>query len=104
MNREEFKKKTAQLINELADYISKLEESAEEIADEAKEEYRERLDNLKELQKDLSTRFKEYEQLADSKWDVVRESAANFFTSVSQSWKENYAKLRDAFRKEKTSE
>lgn len=99
MKKEEFKQKTVDVINELADYISKLEDKAGEIAEDAKEEYRERLDKLKEMKDNLSTKLGEYEQVADSKWDVVRESASNFFTSVADAWKENFDKVADAFRK-----
>ncbi|WP_294079680.1 hypothetical protein [Proteiniphilum sp. UBA5384] len=101
MKKEEFKQKTIGLINELADYITKLEDKAGEIADDAKEEYSERLEKLKEMKDNLSSKLYEYEQVADSKWDVVRESATNFLGSVCGAWKENFDKVADAFKKEK---
>ena len=99
MKKDEFKQKTVDVINELADYITKLEEKAEELAEDAKEEYSERLDKLKEMKDNLSAKLAEYEQVADTKWDVVKESAGNFFTTVSDAWKENFDKIADAFRK-----
>jgi len=41
----------------------------------------------------------EFDKIADSKWDVVKESAGEFFNSVSSAWKESYAKIVDAFKK-----
>jgi phage-related tail protein len=93
MKKEEFKQKTRNILKELADCISKLE-------DEAKEEYRERLENLKEIRNNLAAKLEEYELTADSKWDVVKESAANFFASVGDAWKENFGNVADAFKKD----
>ena len=100
MKKEEFKQKTRELLNELADYISGLEDRAGEIAEDAKEAYRERVDNLKDIRNNLSTKLEEYEDMADGKWEVIKESAADFFASVSESWKENFGKISDAFKKE----
>ncbi len=100
MKKEEFKQKTHDVLNELADYIAKLEDKAGEIAEEAKEEYRERLENLKEIKNNLAAKLEEYEQVADSKWDVIRESAVNFCNTVGEAWKENFGKVADAFKKE----
>jgi hypothetical protein len=41
----------------------------------------------------------EFNKIADSKWDVVKESAGEFFNSVSSAWKESYVKIVDAFKK-----
>lgn len=100
MKRDDFKQKSYQVLNELADYIDKLDKKADEIADDAKEEYREQLDNLKGIRDNLAAKLKEYEKTADCKWDVIRESAGDFFTTVAESWSENYEKVADAFRKD----
>ena len=97
MKKEEFKQKTREVLNELADYISKLEDKAGEIADDAKVEYRDQLENLKGIRDNLSAKMDEYESVADGKWDVVKESAGSFFASVSDSWKENFGKVAGAF-------
>ena len=99
MEKSEFKQKTRQLIDDLAAYIDKLDQKADEIADDAKQEYREQLDNLKWIRDNLSSKLAEYEKVADGKWEVIRESASNFFASVADAWKENYEKVADAFRK-----
>jgi len=104
MRKEEFKQKTNEVLNELADYISKLEDKADDIAEDAKEEYREQLENLKEIKENLSTKLDEFERVADGKWDVVKESAGNFFASVADSWKENFGKVAETFKKEKPAD
>ncbi len=100
MKKEEFKQKTRDILDELTAYISKLEDKASEITDDAREEYQKRLDNLKDIRDNLSVKLDEYENMADSKWDVIKESAGNFFASVGESWKENFGKVTDAFKKD----
>ncbi|NMB05298.1 MAG: hypothetical protein GX976_02840 [Bacteroidales bacterium] len=104
MKREEFKQKTHQVIDELAETISRLEARAGEIAEDAKEEYKEQLEKLRELRDSLSEKLGEYDMLSDSKWDVVRESAGNFFTTVAEAWRDNFGKVSDAFKKEPPQE
>ncbi|HBT84297.1 MAG: hypothetical protein PHO13_11290 [Fermentimonas sp.] len=101
MKKEEFKQKTHKVLDELKEYIDKLEQKADDIADDAKEEYREQLDNLKGIRDKLSSRLDEYESIADSKWDVIKESAGSFFDDVSKSWKENFASVSEVFKKDK---
>jgi len=101
MKKEEFKQKTHEVLNELSDYISKLEDKAEDIAEDAKEEYREQLENLRGVKENLSSKLDEFENVADGKWDVVKESAGSFFASVADSWKENFGKVAESFKKEK---
>lgn len=103
MKKDEFKQKTCEVLDELADHITKLEERAGDIADDAREEYKEQLDRLKEIRDRLTIKLEEYDRIADNKWDVVKESAANFFASVSASWKENYERVAEAFKKESSS-
>ncbi len=101
MKKEEFKQKTHKVLDELKEYIDKLEQKADDIADDAKEEYHEQLDNLKGIRDKLSSRLDEYESIADSKWDVIKESAGSFFDDVSKSWKENFASVSEVFKKDK---
>jgi hemoglobin-like flavoprotein len=81
-----------------------LEEKVDEIAEDTRDAYRERIDYLKGVKDKLSLKLEEYENIADGKWDVVKDSAADFFVSVSDAWKENYAKVADAFKKEDAEE
>ena len=104
MKKEEFKQKTYAVLEELSDYIAKLEDKAGEIAEDAKEEYREQLEKLKGVKENLSSKLDEFENVSDSKWDVVRESAASFLATVSDAWKENYGKVADALKKDKQTD
>lgn len=99
MKKDEFKQRAYQILDELAAYIDKLDQKADEIADDAKQEYREQLDNLKGIRDNLASKLKEYEAKADCKWDVIRDSADDFFSTVADSWKENFEKVAQAFRK-----
>lgn len=100
MKKAEFKQKAHDVLDELIEYIDKLESKAEEIADDAKEEYSQQLNNLKEIRDNLSGKLDEYEKVADTKWDVVKNSATEFFANVSEVWKESYTKIANTFKKE----
>lgn len=104
MKKEEFKQKAHGVLDELIEYIDKLEKKADEIADDAKEEYYQQLDNLRGVRDNLSTKLDEYEKIADTKWDIVKVSASDFFSQVSIAWKENYSKVAEAFKKDKMGE
>jgi hypothetical protein len=43
--------------------------------------------------------MKDLDDITDDKWDIVKDSAGNFFTSVGTSLKENYSKVAGAFKK-----
>ncbi len=104
MKKDDFKQRTHKILNELVEHIEKLEEKVDNIADDAKDEYFEQLDNLKGIRDNLSSKLDEYEKIADSKWDIVKEKAGNFFEDLSKSWKENFASTAEAFRKEKKND
>ncbi len=101
MNKQEFKQNAHKVLDELIEYIDKLESKATDIAEDAKDEYNQQLANLKEIKQNLSDKLGEYDTIADSKWDVVKSSAAAFVDSVSRSWKVNYTKVSEALKKDK---
>ena len=100
MKKDDFKQKTYELLDELKEFINNLEHKADEIADDAKEAYYEQLNNLKDIRDNLADKLEKYEGISDSKWDVVRESAENFFVTVTESWKKNFSRVTEAFKKE----
>lgn len=100
MNNDNFKQKTHELLDELREFINNLEKKADEIAEDAKEEYYEQLNNLKGIRDKLASKLEKYEGISDTKWDVIRDSASNFFSAVGESWRENFSKITDAFKKE----
>ncbi len=101
MKKEEFKQKTHKVLDDLSDYIDKLEQKADEITEDAKDKYYERLNNLKGIKYNLSSKLDEYENITESKWDVIKDSSEKFFKTVSDSWKENFTKVSEAFKKDK---
>lgn len=99
MKKEEFKQKAYDVLDQLVEHIDNLEQKAGEIADDAKEEYKEQLEKLKDIRDNLSSKLDEYEDIADTKWDVVKESAGHFFAAVGDAWKEDFGKIVSAFKK-----
>jgi|SRR5690554_2424541 len=99
MEKDDFKQKTNDLLDELKDFINNLEHKADEIADNAKEEYYQQLNNLKGIRDNLASKLDEYENITDTKWDVIKDSATSFFGSVAEAWKENFNKAVEAFKK-----
>ncbi|MGI6074224.1 MAG: hypothetical protein ACOYEA_06260 [Fermentimonas sp.] len=102
MKKDEFIQRTHELIDELSEHIDNLEIKANEIKEDAKVEYAEQIENLKDLRDKLSSKLEEYECIADTKWDIIKESAGNFFEDVAKSWKENFSNVSEAFRKKQT--
>ncbi len=100
MKKSEYKEKIHELLEELKEHISNLEKKAGEIADDAKKEYHEQLNNLKDIRDNLAIKLEEYENISETKWDVVSEAAADFCASVSEAWRKNYNKAVEAFKKE----
>jgi adenylate kinase len=91
------------MIDKLDACIERLEKKASEVADDAKEEFSDQLEKLKELRDSLSSKLEEYEKIAEPKWEVIRDSAGKFFEAVSIAWKENFANVSEAFRKDRNN-
>ena len=100
MKKDDFKQKTHELLDELKEFIENLEQKADEIAEDAREGYYEQLNNLKGLRDNLAIKLEQYESLSDTKWDVIKESAGDFFDSVAEAWKKSFSKVTEAFKKE----
>lgn len=99
MNNDNFKQKTHELLDELKEFINNLEKKADEIAEDAKEEYYEQLNNLKGIRDKLASKLEKYEGISDTKWDVIRDSAEDFFSTVADSMKKNFSRVTEAFKK-----
>jgi Mg2+ and Co2+ transporter CorA len=67
MIEEDFRQRTQKVIDELAACIERLEKKASEVADDAKEEFSDQLEKLKELRDSLSSKLEEYEKIAEPK-------------------------------------
>ena len=91
--------KTVLNLDQLELRIEELMNGVADVAEEAKEEYNQHIDKLKGLKEEMSEKLAKFDEIAESKWDVVKDSASNFFSQVNDAWKENYAKVSSAFKK-----
>lgn len=101
MNKQEFKEKIHKVLDQLESRISEMKVDIANIAEDAKIEYAEQIEKLSSLRDDLADKLNQFDSVTDSKWSVIRESASSFFETVSDSWKDNYAKVVEAFKKDK---
>ncbi|MDD3787221.1 MAG: hypothetical protein PHO94_00825, partial [Petrimonas sp.] len=65
MKKEEFRSKAHSVLDQVVNRINEMEVKANEVADDAKEEYHKQLDNLKDIKKNLSEKLDEFDQVAD---------------------------------------
>ncbi len=64
-----------------------------------KDEYNKKMERLKEIKLDLTSKLNEYEEMTESRWDVVKESFDEFLVKVTKAWKDSYIKASTAFKK-----
>ncbi|NLX81870.1 MAG: hypothetical protein GXZ03_09955 [Proteiniphilum sp.] len=99
MDKQEFKTNIQSLIDQLETRIDDLGDKIEDIADDVKDEYAGQIERMKKLKDDLVEKLEQYDLLSDSKWDVVKDSAASFMSKVAEAWREDFEKVKDAFSK-----
>ena len=99
MNKQEFKQKTQETLDQLEAKIEEMTQGVNNIAEDAKEEYAEQLEKLKDIKDELSEKMGKFDDMAENKWDIVKESAASFFSKVGEAWKEDFERVKQAFRK-----
>ena len=99
MDKNEFKTKVDDVLDQLKKRIGEMEEKAVDISEDAKEEFSKQLDNLKDLQCQLASKMEEFEATNAPKWEVIKESAMKFFGDVKTSWAENFSNVNEMFRK-----
>lgn len=98
MKKESFRRKAHLILDEVIDRINEMEEKATDVSDDLKQEYNEKLSRLKEIKRDLANKLDDYEVMTETRWDIVRESFADFLDKVNEAWKENYDKASSAFK------
>ena len=100
MNKQEFKQKTQEILDQLDAKIDEMKQGVANIAEDAKEEYAEQIEKLKGLKNELSEKLGKFDDVAENKWDVVKESATSFFAKVGEAWKEDFERVKQAFIKD----
>ena len=96
MNKQEFKKSILDLIDQLDNRIDELKKKASTLAEDTKDEYSEHIESLQKLKDELADKFDQFEQVSESRWDIVKESAASFFSKVADAWREDFEKVKDS--------
>ncbi len=99
MKKEDFRQKAHSVLDEIIDSIAEMEKKANEVSDDMKEEYNERIARLQEIKHDLTKKLEDYEGMTENRWDVVKESFEEFLVRVNKAWKVSYRKASSAFKK-----
>ena len=99
MKKEDFRQKAHSVLDEIINNIAEMEKKANEVSDDMKEEYNERIARLQEIKHDLTKKLEDYEGMTENRWDVVKESFEEFLVRVNKAWKVSYRKASSAFKK-----
>jgi hypothetical protein len=95
MEKEDFKQKARESIDEIFARIDELEAKKDVVFDKAKEEYQETIGELKAKKDELQAKFKRLVEGSDDEWDEVQ----NAFSSAKDSLKEGFSKMANLFKK-----
>ena len=98
MKKEEFKQKAHSILDEVINHIADMEKKANNVSEDLKDEYNKRLARLKEIKLDLTAKLTDYEDMTESRWDVVKDSFSDFLDKVNKAWKDSYNKASKAFK------
>ncbi|HHW81089.1 MAG TPA: hypothetical protein GX746_05270 [Bacteroidales bacterium] len=99
MKKEDFRQKAHSVLDEIINNIAEMEKKVNEVSDDMKEEYNERIARLQEIKHDLTKKLEDYEGMTENRWDVVKESFEEFLVRVNKAWKVSYRKASSAFKK-----
>jgi len=99
MKKEDFRQKAHSVLDEIINNIAEMEKKVNEVSDDMKEEYNERIARLQEIKHDLTKKLEDYEGMTENRWDVVKESFEEFIVRVNKAWKVSYRKASSAFKK-----
>jgi hypothetical protein len=101
MEKEKFKEEAAKAIDEIFAKIDELEAKTEELKAqndrafaEAKEEYEEKIAQLKLKKEDLMLTYRKLQDSTEDDWDDVKLA----FSSASESFKDGFSKIASIFK------
>jgi hypothetical protein len=95
MEREEFKEKTKKSIDDLFIRIEKLEAKMKKAKADAKIEYKDEIDELKQKKAEMQALLDKVENAVGDKWEEVKTA----FSESAPSFKEGFARLAKIFSK-----
>lgn len=93
MNKEEFKAKANQTIDEVAGKINELKAKKEAAVGDSKVKYEKALQDMESKKADLQSKKADLENASEEKWDEVK----NAFSSATEDFKEGWKKLSSLF-------
>jgi len=84
MNKEEFKARASQTIDEVSAKINELKANKESFKEDAKQTYNETLKDLESIKADLKTKYANLENASEDKWDELKKSVASATESMKK--------------------
>ena len=96
MEREEFKQKAKQSIDDIFARIEQLEAKMDKAKADAKGKYKDEIEELKLKKADLQSKYEKLENAVEDKWEEVK----NAFIESAPSFKEGFSKLGKIFKKD----
>jgi SMC interacting uncharacterized protein involved in chromosome segregation len=97
MEREEFKEKAKQGIDELFVQIEKLEAKMKQASADAKIKYKDEIDELKQKKAEMQGVLDKLENAVEDKWEEVKAA----FNESAPSFREGFARLGKIFSNKK---
>ena len=95
MDKEDFKTRAKNSIDELFAKIDELEAKKGGTFEKAKEEYEEMISQLKVKKDELQAKYRKLMDGSDDEWDDVKSA----FSNASENLKEGFSKMANLFRK-----
>lgn len=93
MNREEFKAKANQRIDEISAKINELKAKRASVKEASKDKYEESIKELETRKADLQSKYQDLLHASDEKWEEVKSA----FSSAADSFKEGFSKIASLF-------
>jgi hypothetical protein len=94
MDKEKFKNKAKDSIDEIFAKIDELEVKKDKAIGEAKIEYEEKLAELKSKKIELQAKYDKLVEASEENWEEVKVA----FSSASESFKEGFSKIASLFK------
>jgi chromosome segregation ATPase len=96
MEKEEFKQKAKQTIDDIFAKIDELQIKMDKAKAETKVKYKNEIEELKKKKAELQTRYDKLEDVVEDKWEDVKKA----FSESAGSFKEGFSRLGKIFKKD----
>lgn len=85
MNKQEFKEKANQAIDQISDGFSELKNQKENVQADLRSKYDEALTDIESKKSDLQSKYAELEGASEEKWDEMRDAFSAAVASMNES-------------------